>query len=101
MRLFANKDIKHLFCAITIVMVLFLLVIEAAIWILYGGLSLVVLLLFVLFTACLLAICFRYFNQQNKVMEEAVLQINAYLDGDTNARTNVMRRANYIGYFIP
>lgn len=32
------------------------------------------------------AVCFVYFNRQNQIMEQAILQINAYLDGDRNAR---------------
>ena len=31
-------------------------------------------------------VCFNYFSRQNKVMEQAVAQINAYLAGDVNAR---------------
>lgn len=31
-------------------------------------------------------VCFNYFSRQNRVMEQAVAQINAYLVGDVNAR---------------
>lgn len=31
-------------------------------------------------------LCFRYFKRQNRTMEQAVTQINAYLDGDRSAR---------------
>lgn len=31
-------------------------------------------------------VCYSYFKKQNKIMEQAVLQINAYLDGNSNAR---------------
>ena len=31
-------------------------------------------------------VCFNYFSRQNRVMEQAVAQINAYLAGDVNAR---------------
>ena len=31
-------------------------------------------------------VCCSYFKKQNKIMEQAVSQINVYLDGDSNAR---------------
>ncbi len=33
-----------------------------------------------------LAVCIRYFRKQSALLEEAVLRIHAYLDGDTEAR---------------
>lgn len=33
-----------------------------------------------------LAVCYRYFREQNRIMEDAVMQIRKYISGDWNAR---------------
>lgn len=86
MKIFANTDIKHFFLSIAVVMAVFLLISEFFVWLLYQALSLPLLLLFILTTGSVFAICFWYFNRQNRIMETAVSQIDAYLAGDTDAR---------------
>ncbi|MCB7320824.1 sensor histidine kinase [Lacrimispora sp. 210928-DFI.3.58] len=86
MKIFVNKDIKRFFQAISAVLTAFLFLIEVSIWLLYRDFSLWLLLLCLLTAGTIWAICFWYFNRQNKIMENAVSQINAYLAGDVDAR---------------
>ena len=81
MRVLANEDTKHFLLAVSAVMAAFLLLA-----VLLGELSWLLLFLFLLMAGSVLAVCFWYLNKQNRIMENAVTQINAYLDGDTNAR---------------
>ena len=86
MKIFANKDIKNLFLALSAVWAAFLLLAQGVLWMYCQRLSLCLLSVFLLEVAAMWTICYSYFRRQNKVMEQAVSQINAYLDGDVNAR---------------
>ena len=86
MKIFANKDIKNFFLAISVIWTVFLLLAEGFVWLLYQKFSLCLLLLSLLAAGAMWVVCFNYFSRQNKVMEQAVAQINAYLAGDVNAR---------------
>lgn len=100
MKIFANKEIKKLFLAISVIWVVFLLLTQGFLWLRYQQFSLFLLLVSVLAGTSILAVCCSYFRKQNQIMEQAVSQINAYLDGNRNAVLNVITRANYIGYSI-
>ena len=86
MKIFANKEIKKLFLAVSVIWVASLLLTQGFLWLCYQRFSLFLLLVFVLAGGAILAVGYSYFKKQNQVMEQAVLQINAYLDGDHNAR---------------
>lgn len=86
MKIFANKEIKKLFLAVSVIWVAFLLLTQGFLWLCYQRFSLFLLLVFVLSGGAILAVGCSYFKKQNQVMEQAVSQINAYLDGDHNAR---------------
>ena len=86
MKIFVNRDIKHFFQAISVVLAAFLLLAEISAWLAYKAFSLWLLLLCLLTTGAIWAVCFWYFNRQNKIMENAVSQINSYLAGNVNAR---------------
>ena len=86
MKIFANKEIKKLFLAVSVIWVAFLLLTQGFLWLCYQRFSLFLLLVFVLAGGAILAVGCSYFKKQNQVMEQAVSQINAYLDGDHNAR---------------
>ena len=83
MKIFANKEIKKLFLAVSVIWVASLLLTQG---LCYPWFSLFLLLVFVLSGGAILAVGCSYFKKQNQVMEQAVSQINAYLDGDHNAR---------------
>lgn len=86
MKIFVNRDIKHFFQAISVILAAFLLLAEISAWLAYKAFSLWLLLLCLLTTGAIWAVCFWYFSRQNKIMENAVSQINSYLAGDVNAR---------------
>ena len=86
MKILANKEIKNLFLSLSLVFGVTFLLAEVCLWLSYRRLSLLLLILFLLAGGAVWAVCFVYFNRQNQIMEQAILQINAYLDGDRNAR---------------
>ena len=86
MKIFANKEIKKLFLAVSVIWVASLLLTQGILWLCYQRFSLFLLLVFVLAGGAILAVGCSYFKKQNQVMEQAVSQLQAYLDGDHNAR---------------
>lgn len=86
MKILANKEIKNLFHSLSLVFGVTFLLAEVFLWLSYRRLSLLLLILFLLAGGAVWAVCFVYFNRQNQIMEQAILEINAYLDGDRNAR---------------
>ena len=86
MKIFANKEIKRLFLVLSVIWVTSFLLTQGFLWLCYQRFSLFLLLVFVLEGGAILAACCSYFTKQNQVMEQAVSQINTYLDGDHNAR---------------
>ena len=86
MKIFVNKEIKKLFLAVSVICVASLLLTQGFLWLCYQRFSLFLLLVFVLSGGAILAVGCSYFKKQNQVMEQAVSQINAYLDGNHNAR---------------
>ena len=86
MKIFANKEIKKLFLAVSVIWVVSLLLTQGFLWLFYQQFSLFLLLVSLLAGTSMLAVCCSYFRKQNKIMEQAVSQINAYLDGNRNAR---------------
>ena len=85
MKIFVNRDIKHFFLAIMVVLTNFLVLTEILIWVLYRKFSFELLLLALLTAFAILTVCILYFRRQNKILEDAVSQINAYLTGNVNA----------------
>ena len=86
MKIFANKEIKKLFLAVSVIWVASLLLTQGFLWLCYQRFSLFLLLVFVLAGGAILAVGCSYFKKQNQVMEQAVSQLQAYLDGNHNAR---------------
>ena len=86
MKIFANKEIKKLFLAVSVIWAASLLLTQGFLWLCYQRFSLFLLLVFVLAGGAILAVGCSYFKKQNQVMEQAVSQLQAYLDGDHNAR---------------
>lgn len=86
MKIFVNKDIKNLFLSLSVIWTTALLLAEGMSWLHYQQLSLYLFLIFLLAAVAIWAACYIYFRKQNKILEQAVSQIHAYLDGDINAR---------------
>lgn len=86
MKILANKEIKNLFLSVSLIFGLVFLLTEGFLWLFYHRLSLFLLILFLLAGSAVWAVCLGYFKRQNRIMEQAVSQINTYLDGDRSAR---------------
>ena len=86
MKIFANKEIKKLFLVVSVILGAALLLTQGFLWLCNQRFSLFLLLILLLAGGSILAACCSYFKKQNQVMEQAVSQIHAYLDGDRNAR---------------
>lgn len=86
MKIFTNKEIRNLFIALSFIWAFSFLFTEGFLWLSYQRFSLCLFLVFLLTGAAIWIFCFWYFRKQNQIMEQAVSQINAYLDGNTNAR---------------
>lgn len=86
MKIFVNRDIKCFFQAIAVVLAAFSLLSEGCVWLAYKEFFPGLLLICLLTAGAVWAVCFWYFSRQNKIMENAVSQINSYLAGDVNAR---------------
>lgn len=86
MKILANKEIKKLFLSLSLVLGVTFLFTEVFLWLSYHRASALLPILFLLAGGAVWAVCFAYFNRQNQILEQAVSQIHAYLDGDRNAR---------------
>lgn len=86
MKLFANKDIKHFLLSIATVMTAFFLLSEFFFWVNTKKFSFPLLFFFLLMGAAIFAVCSFYFKKQNQMLEDAITQIHAFLDGNTDAR---------------
>ncbi len=86
MKIFVNQDIKKFFLALSAVLTVFTVLAEVCVYLLCSKASLLLLFLSIFIMGALWIVFVRYFKKQNKLMEQAVSQIHAYLDGDTDAR---------------
>lgn len=86
MKILVNREIKELFLKVLLVIVVFTLI---SIAIIASGLehtSWYVLACYLFMSILLLAIGYRYFKEQNTIMDDAVAKIKEYISGNENAR---------------
>lgn len=86
MKLLTNKEVRNFIIITGGLMAAYAILIQVFIWITFQTLSVGLFGCSLLVGISLSALCFRYFSKQNKTMEDAVSQMNAYLAGDTSAR---------------
>lgn len=86
MKILTNKEVRNFILLIGGLFILHIILVQLFIWFNFRLFAIGLLVCSILLLVVLLAICFRYFYRQNKTMEAAVSQINAYLSGDTDAR---------------
>ena len=86
MKIFTNKETRNLFTEITVVMIIFLSLPELIVYYFYREFSLLLLIIVLLTLCILLGLLFHYFSKQNRIMEDAVSVVNAFLDGNESAR---------------
>lgn len=99
MNIFTNKDIRNFFIIMSCILGSFIVLSQFVIWLLGGVLNLAVFVLSLLLTICVLGVCFLYFQKQNKIMEDAITQINLYLSGETDARIDCDREGSLYKLF--
>ena len=86
MKILVNRDIRNLFLALAVIWAVLLLLVQGFLWLCYRHFSWCLFLLFLVAAVAMGVACSCYFRRQNQLMEQAVSQINAYLDGDRDAR---------------
>lgn len=86
MKIFVNKEIRKLFLVLSVIWMAALLLTQGFLYRYCQRISLFLLLVFALAGGLILAACYSCFRKQDQLMEQAVSQINRYLDGNRNAR---------------
>lgn len=86
MKILTNKEVRNFILLIGGLFVFYSVLVQVHIWFTSKKIIIWLLVCSVLVLAFLILVCFRYFYKQNKTIETAVSQINAYLAGDTDAR---------------
>lgn len=86
MKILTSKAIMQFFLALSILLSVFLVLSQLIVWKACQRATVPLLLLSLLTAAGILAISFRYFYRQHKIIENATEQVNLYLGGNTNAR---------------
>lgn len=86
MKILTNKEVRNFILLIGGLFILYMIFVQMFIWFNFHVFVIDLLVCSILLLVILLAVCFKYFYRQNKIMETAVTQINAYLAGDTGAR---------------
>lgn len=86
MRIFANQETKGFILILTSVMTAFIFLSQGIEVLLHQSVSLPLLLLSILAGCGILAGSIWYFRRQDKIIEAAVAQVDAFLSGDADAR---------------
>lgn len=86
MKILINRKTKVLFCWVLLLIVVFSLLSVAFISLKLENAALYTLIGFLCMCLLIMVIACRYFKEQNKIMENAVLQIKEYISGNQNAR---------------
>lgn len=86
MKILANRKIKALFCRILACILVFALI--SALFLAFGlhDAALHILLCALVMGIVILIVCYGYFKNQNRIMENAVEQITEYISGNREAR---------------
>lgn len=86
MKIFTNKDIKTLFIGVSLFLFCNTVLSQIILWRFHRNSSPALFILSLLMGCGILLLCFCYFHKQQKIMENAVAEIDDYLIGDTDAR---------------
>lgn len=86
MKILVNRKIKQLFRGVVLAIAAFTLVSVTCVGLDVSHAVLYVVLSAVCMAGAVIAVLYRYFREQNKIMEDAVTQIREYITGDQNAR---------------
>lgn len=81
MRILANRKVKRLFCGMIVCMGFFTAVSVLFMYLRTGAEALPVLFFFAGMSGGILFLCYRYFQEQHGIMENAISQITEYIAG--------------------
>ena len=82
MKIFVNRKIKRLFGGILLCILLFTVIAVLLMELEVRNASGYTIACFLLMSATILALCYRYFSKQHKIMENAISQITEYISGN-------------------
>lgn len=86
MNLYTSRDAKRLFETLCCLCAAFIITIQLCLWLTVGKFSPVALMVSLIFSAGVL-VCFRqYFITQQRMLDEAIAQLDRFAGGDTSAR---------------
>ncbi len=86
MKILANRKIKLLFSWILLLIFVFTLLSATFIGLEFENAALCILACSLCMSIAILLICYKYFREQNIIMENAVTQIKEYIYGNQNTR---------------
>lgn len=86
MKIFINKKIKSLFCAILICVMVFVLIFGLLMFFEVKNAAIYVFVCAVSLFLAILIDLYRYFTEQNKIIESAETQITEYISGNQTSR---------------
>ena len=82
MKIFVNRKIKRLFHGILLCVLFFTLIAVLLMEFEVRNAAVYTIVCFLLMSAAILVICYWYFREQHKIMENAILQITEYISGN-------------------
>ena len=82
MKIFVNRKIKRLFSGILLCALFFTFVSVLLMEFEVRNAAVYTIVCFLLMSAAILVICYKYFREQHKIMEHAILQITEYISGN-------------------
>ena len=86
MKMLSNEDTRKFLTQVSVILAFFFLLAELLAWFFARPVMGWMVLFFLVLSGAVLGCCFSYFRKQNRILEEAVSSIEAYLDGDNQAR---------------
>lgn len=86
MRIFENKNIRKLFFRVLLIMVVFYAAIFLIVWHNTSHTVFFLILFFLLMSLAVFVIMYLFFKEQDKIIEQAVSKIKAFISGDKTAR---------------
>ena len=86
MKIFVTQNIKSLFIKMLLCMLVCILLSVLLIVLGVKHTTVYILIAFLFTNAAILAVCYQYFQTQNKIMEDAVTQMKEYISGNESAR---------------
>ena len=82
MKIFVNKKIKNLFISILLCVLAFTLISMLLAGSKVGNAAYYIIICSLCMTAVILVLCYGYFREQHKIMENAISQITEYISGN-------------------